>query len=201
MGLLKGSASFVRFTLEGDLPENALDYIADRIVSFSFRDIDDTYDEYSIGWVSILNMFDSQFQFASYAAGDYITLTLRIDERKVSPAILKKFTQKEEERIKTERQIPKLSRTMKVEIKERVRVDLMRKSIPVPSTFELCWNLSESTLLFFSTNKKIHAVLEDFFKESFGLLVRQQIPYAIAEHLLDEESQPLLGNLTPQIFV
>ena len=146
-------------------------------------------------------MFDSQFQFASYAAGDYITLTLRIDERKVSPAILKKFTQKEEERIKTERQIPKLSRTMKVEIKERVRVELMRKAIPVPSTFELCWNLSESTLLFFSTNKKIHAVLEDFFKECFGLLIRQQIPYTIAEHLLDEESQPLLGNLTPQIFV
>ena len=70
MGLLKGSASFVRFTVEGDLPENPLDYIADRIVSFSFKDIDDTYDEYSIGWVSILNMFDSQFEFASYVAGD-----------------------------------------------------------------------------------------------------------------------------------
>ncbi len=201
MGLLKGSASFVRFTLAGDLPEHPLDYIADRIVSFSYKDIDDTYDEYSIGWVSILNMFDSEFQFASYVAGDYITLTLRIDERKVSPAILKKFTQKEEERIKSERQIPKLSRTMKVEIKERVRVELMRKAIPVPSTFELCWNLSESSVLFFSTNKKIHAVLEDFFKESFGLLMRQQIPYTIAEHLLDEENQPLLGNLTPQIFV
>lgn len=201
MGLLKGSASFVRFTLDGDLPEQSLDYIADRIVSFSYKDIDDTYDEYSIGWVSILNMFDSEFQFASYVAGDYITLTLRIDERKVSPAILKKFTQKEEARIKNERQIPKLSRTMKVEIKERVRVELMRKAIPVPSTFELCWNLSESTLLFFSTNKKIHAVLEDFFKESFGLLMRQQIPYTIAEHLLDEENQPLLGNLTPQVFI
>ncbi len=201
MGLLKGSASFVRFTIEGDLPENPLDYIADRVVSFSFKDIDDTYDEYSIGWVSILNMFDSEFQFASYVAGDYITLTLRIDERKVSPAILKKFTQKEEQRIKSERQIPKLSRTMKVEIKERVKVELMRKAIPVPSTFELCWNLSESTLLFFSTNMKIHAVLEDFFKETFGLLIRQQIPYTIAEHLIDEKSLPLLGNLTPQIFV
>jgi len=201
MGLLKGSASFVRFTLEGDLPENPLDYIAERIVSFSFKDIDDTYDEYSIGWVSILNMFDSQFEFASYVAGDYITLTLRIDERKVSPAILKKFAQKEEERIKSERQIPKLGRTMKVEIKERIKVELMRKAIPVPSTFELCWNLSESTLLFFSTNKKIHAVLEDFFKETFGLLIRQQIPYTIAEHLLDEENLPLLGNLAPQIFV
>jgi DNA recombination-dependent growth factor C len=201
MGLLKGSASFVRFTLEGELPENPLDYIADRVISFSFQDIDDTYDEYSIGWVSILNMFDSGFRFASYVAGDYVTLTLRIDERKVSPAILKKFVQKEEERIKAERQIPKLGRTQKVEIKERVRVELMRKAIPVPSTFELCWNLSESTLLFFSTNKKIQAVLEDFFKETFGLFIRQQIPYTIAENLLDEESQLLLANLTPQVFV
>lgn len=201
MGLLKGSASFVKFSVDGDLPENPLDYITDRIISFSFQDIDDTYDEYSIGWVSILNMFDSEFKFASYAAGDYITLTLRVDERKVSPAILKKFVQKEEERIKKERQIPKISRTQKVEIKERVRVGLMRKAIPVPSTFELCWNLSESTLLFFSTNQKMQAVLEDFFKESFGLLIRQQIPYTIAEHLLDEESQLLLAGITPQILV
>ncbi len=53
MGLLKGSASFVRFTVDGDLPENPLDYIAERIALFSFQDIDDTYDEYSIGWVSV----------------------------------------------------------------------------------------------------------------------------------------------------
>ncbi len=199
--MLSRTSTFVRYSVEGQIPDKFWNFAAERIMQFSFKDIDDTFDEYSIGWVSILNMFDSQFQFASYAAGDYITLTLRIDERKVSPAILKKFTQKEEERIKSERQIPKLSRTMKVEITERVRVELMRKAIPVPSTFELCWNLSESSVLFFSTNKKIHAVLEDFFKESFGLLMRQQIPYTIAEHLLDEENQPILGNLTPQIFV
>jgi hypothetical protein len=88
-----------------------------------------------------------------------------------------------------------------VEIKERVRVELMRKAIPVPSTFELCWNLSDSTMLFFSTNQKIHAVLEDFFKESFGLYIRQQIPYTIAEQLLPEESQLLLAGLTPQVLV
>lgn len=201
MGLFKGSASFVRFTVGGDLPENPLDYIAERIALFSFQDIDDTYDEYSIGWVSILNMFDSEFDFASHIAGDYITLTLRVDERKVSPAILKKIVQKEEERLKKERQVPKLSRTMKVEIKERIKVELMRKAIPVPSTYELAWNLAESTLLFFSTNQKAHTILEDCFKESFGLSIRQQIPYTIAEHLLDEESQSLLSKLTPQVLV
>lgn len=201
MGLLKGSASFVRFSVEGELPENLLDFIADRIVSFSFRDIDDNYDEYSIGWVSILNMFDSEFKYASYAAGDYVTLTLRIDERKVSSAILKKFVQKEEERVRLEKELPKLSRSMKVEIKDRVRTELMRKAIPIPAIFELCWSLSDSTLIFFCTNKKIQALLEDYFKETFGLLIKQQIPYITAEHLLDDDQVAALERISPEIFV
>jgi hypothetical protein len=88
-----------------------------------------------------------------------------------------------------------------VEIKERVRTELMRKSIPVPSVFDLCWNLSQSTLLFFSTNKKAHAVLEDFFSDSFGLLIRQQIPYVVGEQLLDEEGADRLAMINPEVFV
>jgi DNA recombination-dependent growth factor C len=201
MSFLKGSASFVRFSVEGELPENALDFIADRIAAFSFQDIDDTYDEYSIGWVSVLNMFDSQFEYASYVAGDYITLTMRIDERKVSPAILKKFVTKEEERVRLEKQLPKLGRSLKIQIKERIRTELVRKAIPIPSVYDLCWSMSDNTLLFFSTNKKAQAVLEDFFKESFGLLLRQQIPYTTAEHLIDEDKLSLLEKISPDIFV
>ena len=201
MSFLKGTASFVRFAVEGSLPENPLDFVAKRISAFSFKDIDETYDEYSIGWVSIINMFDSQFKYASYVVGDYIILTMRIDERKVSPAILKKFVQKEEERVRQERQVPKLSRSVKVEIKERIRTELLRKAIPVPSTFELYWNLANATLLLFTTNKKIHSVFEDFFKESFSLLVRQQIPYVTAEYLVGEEMISRLENLSPEIFV
>jgi DNA recombination-dependent growth factor C len=201
MGFVSGSASFVRFGVEGELPSNTLEFVADRIASFSFRDIDDSMDEYSIGWVSVVNMFDAGFRYASFMNGDYVTITLRIDERKVSPAILKKFVQKEEERIKIEKQIPQVSRTLKAEIKERVQTELIRKAIPIPSVFDVCWNLSESTVLFFSTNKKIHAVLEDFFKECFGLLLVQQIPYVTAEHLLNDEQAERLGVVNPEIFV
>ncbi len=200
MGFISGSASFVRFSVEGELPENILDFIADRIAAFSFQDIDDTYDEYSIGWVSVLNMFDSNFEYGSYANGDYVTLTMRVDERKVSPVILKKFCLKEEERVKKEKQIPKISRTMKSEIKERIRVELMRKSVPIPAVYDLCWNLSDSTLLFFSTNKKAQALLEDFFKETFGLLIMQQIPYITADHLLDEDDSMRLASIGPDFF-
>ena len=182
-------------------PENALDFIDDRIKSFCFRDIDDSTDEYSIGWVSVANMFDTEFRYASYLNGDYITLTMRIDERKVSPAILKKFVQKEEERVKIEKQIPKIGRTLKAEIKERVRAELTRKAIPIPAVYDICWNLSESNIICFTTNKKIHAILEDLFKDCFGFTIIQQIPYITAEHLLNEEEISRLSAITPEIFV
>jgi hypothetical protein len=201
MGFLNGSASFVRFSVEGDIPENFWDFAAERITAFSFKDIDETYDEFSVGWVSVQNMFDADFQFASYASGDYVTLSLRIDERKVAPAILKKFAQKEEERIKKEKQIPKIGRSMKIEIRERIQNELMKKAAPIPAVYDLCWNLSESTLLFFSTNKKAHALLEDLFKETFGLLIVQQIPYYMAERLLDDDDTQRLATITPDIFV
>lgn len=201
MGFVKGSASYVRFGVDGELPENIWDFIADRVSSFAFRDIDETYEEDSLGWVSVTNMFDTNFEFASYAAGNYVTLAMRLDERKVSAAIVKKFVQKEEERIKKEKQIPKISRSMRVEIKERIQNELMRKSLPMPSVFDLCWNLENGTLLFFSTNKKAQALLEDLFKESFGLTLIQQIPYICGEHLLDEDEIAKLARITPDVFV
>ncbi len=201
MGFIKGTASFVRFGVEGELPENIWDFIADRVVSFGFRDIDDTYDEDSLGWVSVLNMFDTEFEYASYAAGNYVTLSMRLDERKVSSTIVKKFVQKEEERVKKEKQIPKISRSMRAEIKERIQNELMRKALPMPAVFDMCWNLENSTVLFFSTNKKAQALLEDLFKETFGLTLIQQIPYLCGEHVLSEDDVEKLDRITPEIFI
>lgn len=201
MGFIKGTAGYVRFAVEGELPENIWDFIADRVVTFAFKDIDETYDEDSLGWVSVTNMFDTDFEFASYAAGNYVTLSMRLDERKVSAAIVKKFVQKEEERIKKEKQLRKIPRSMRVEIKERIQNELMRKALPMPSVFDLCWNMEDSTLLFFSTNKKAQALLEDLFKESFGLSLIQQIPYLCGEHILDEADMDKLARITPDVFV
>jgi len=183
------------------LPDNFWEFVAERLGSFSFRDIDDTFDEYSIGWVSVENMFDSEFAYSSYQAGDYIVLSMRIDERKVAPAVLKKFCMKEEERVKKERQVPRLSRAHRQEIKENIQLQLVKKAVPVGAIYDLCWNLADSTLFFFSTSNKAQAILEDFFKESFNLQLILQIPYLTAEHLLAPEERQALADLKPQIFV
>jgi len=201
MGFISGSASFARFSIEGELPENPSEFLAERIAAFSFRDIDDSIDEYSIGWVSVANMFDASFEYASFMNGDYVVLSLRTDERKVSPAVLKKFVQKEEVRIKKEKQIPRLGRAAKTEIKERIKAELTRKAMPVPTVYDLIWNLSESTVIFFTTNRKAHTLLEDIFKDCFGLLLVQQIPWVTAQYLLEPETMGRMEQLGPEIFV
>ncbi|MFZ5797269.1 MAG: DNA recombination-dependent growth factor C [Desulfobulbus sp.] len=201
MGLLSGSASFMRFSVEGELPESFWDVVSDKVAAHSFRDIDDSLDEYSIGWVSVASMFDATFEQCPYAVGDYVVLSMRVDERKVSPAVLKKCVLKEEERIKREKQIPRLGRSALMEIKERIRTQLVRKSVPIPAVYDLAWNLSDGTLLFFSTNKKAMVLLEELFKESFGLSLILQIPWNTASHVADQASLARLEQLRPEILL
>ena len=201
MGLLSNSSSFVRFAVEGDVPDNFWDFAAERIAARAFRDIDDSYEEYSIGWVSILNMFDSSFAYASYAAGDYIVMSMRVDERKVPAAVLKKFCMKEEERVKKERQVPKLGRAKRLEIKENMQMMLMKKAVPIPSVYDLSWNLANNTVLFSSTSPKVHAALEDFFKDTFDLHLVLQVPYMVAARLLEPEMEQALARMEPSLFV
>jgi hypothetical protein len=201
MGLLSGSASFTRFMVEGEVPEDFWDFVARQVTEHCFQDIDDTIDEYSVGWVSVADMFDSEFAFSSYAAGDYVVLSLRIDERKVSPAVLRKFTAKEEARIRAEQGVRRLSRNVRLEIKERIRTEMVRKSPPIPAVYDLCWNLSSNTLLFFSNSRKAVALLEDLFKETFGLSLIMQIPWNTALQQVDQATAEKLSDLQPALLV
>jgi hypothetical protein len=71
----------------------------------------------------------------------------------------------------------------------------------MPSVYDLCWNLADSTVLFFSTSTKAQSVLEDFFKECFGLTIILQVPYLTAARLLDAAEQERLQDLGPEILV
>jgi len=201
MGLLTNSASFVRYNVEGEPPPDFWNFAAERIRANAFRDIDDNYEERSVGWVSTLDMFDSDFAYSSYAVGDYLVISLRIDERKVPSAALKKMAMKEEQRVKRERQVPKLGRDHRLEIKENVRLQLLKKATPIPAVYDLVWSLADNTVLFFATNQKAQAELEDFFKQTFDLYLQQQIPYLIAGRLLPAATADRLADLTPAILI
>lgn len=199
MGLIKGNSSYLKFDVVGELPDNIKDYVVDRVASFSFHDIDETFEEFSIGWVSITDMFEEPTEANAIVAYNCLVLSLRIDERKVSRKVLNKFVRKEEARVKKEKQIPKIPRAMKIEIKERITVELRRKAVPTPTVVDVCWMISENGwVMFFNTNVRLTALFEDFFKDCFGFTLRQQIPYTMGEGYVDVKG---LEMMQPVIFV
>lgn len=201
MGIMSRSGGFVRYAVEGEMPENFWDFAAQRIVAHAFRDIDDTFDEQSVGWVSLASMFDHDFSQGPYAVGDYLAMSMRVDERKVAARILKKFCLKEEERLKKMHQVPKLSRAQKIEIKDNMHLMLLKKSFPAPAVYDMCWNLAEGTILFFSGNQKAQETFEELFRNTFELGIILQPPYLAAEHLLPPERHRPLADLSPAIFI
>jgi DNA recombination-dependent growth factor C len=194
--LFASSFPCTRFKVEGEKPEDFWDFAAAQIGAFSFKDIDDSYETISAGWVSVVDMLDNEFLGCHYAFGDHIVMSLRIDERKVPAATINKFYLKEERRIKRDRQIPKLSRGQKMEIRESVTLMLMKRAVPDTAQHDLVWNLDKNIVYFISTNNQAKEVLEDIFKQCFDMTITEEVHYTLAEKLVDADLQAL----TPTIF-
>ena len=80
-------------------------------------------------------------------------------------------------------------------------VDAARAQVAVPVVYDLCWNISNNTVLFFSTNSKAQSALEDLFKETFEVHLILEVPYLAAGYLLPAEQEDKLADLTPAIFI
>ena len=161
MPLFSGAVNITELVV----PEGT-EFVQEKLAMWQFQDIDDTYDNHSAGWVSPLDMFD--VANLSLVLGDYVVLSMRIDERKVSSALLKKLVAKEERRERAEMQIPKLSRARRVAIKERVKTELLRKTAPTSSTVEVVWNVTDRRLFFLAVPGSSLEVFMDLFKQTFG---------------------------------
>lgn len=200
--MLTNTATFVRYNIVGDMPakEDFWQFVTQRVEQFKFKDIDDTYDEASIGWVSILDMLDTEFEYFSFSAGNNVVLSLRFDQRKVAPKVLKKHCAQEERRIMTERQIPRLSKAHKLEIKENIHLKLMKKAVPVPETWDMVWDVEKQEVLFFSTSTRAQEAFEEFFKGSFDLSLELKVPYTVAEPFLSADDREALAGLAPALI-
>jgi hypothetical protein len=78
---------------------------------------------------------------------------------------------------------------------------LTKKAMPVPSVYDMCWNLADNTVLFFSTSAKAQASLEDLFKQTFDLHLVLQVPFLTAGKLIDPDLEDRLADMGPTILL
>jgi len=185
MGLLKGTLSFSLYRLEGSLPEQADDFINKQLQAFAFRSFSLTSEEKAMGWTSLENVLDTDFDGAKYIWGDYLMLALRIDRKTVPPSLLKIRLLEAEQDFLSESGQKKIYREQREDLRERVHLELFSKTQPVPAFYEFCWSVSRKSLLLCTLSEKVIDDFQDFFKQTFSLPV---YPYTPWDPLwLDEE--------------
>ncbi len=203
MGILSTSGSFTRYAIVEEMTGQLTSEIPDRLAKFSFRDIDGTADERSYGWVCLEDWLDSHWRAAPPDKAHYMTFTLRLDTRRISPAVFKKYLTLA---IKAEKQAMKdegkgfLSKDRKQEIKDQVKLKLMAKSLPVPAVFDVVWNLRNNRVLLATTNSKVRLLFEEFFTLCFGLNLEPLTPYFLARRLVDASKHAMIDDLEPSAF-
>ncbi len=194
MAFLSKSASFTSFTVI-DSSSVEKDQIINKLNTFRFRSIDHSYDEISFGISSIMDPFDEENGTPVIDVDGVLFFSLRIDKRKISSAVLKKKLQQRYAEVMKEKQIPKISRSYKIEIKEAVTCELLRKYEPEPTIFDVSWNLNSGQLYVMSTTAFASSSIEVIFNDVLNMKVVQQVIYTIAESGLNDDDKNKLNNI------
>ena len=177
MGLIKGTLTLSKYRVIGSLPDNFKNFIDKQIKLFAFRELSIGEIEKSVGWTSLENILDTNFEYANYLLADYLIFSIRIDRKIISPSLLKLKVLEAERKLIAERDKGKIYREERAEIKESVYLSLLRQTPPTPLFYEICWNVSQGWLLFGSLSEKAREDFEDLFKRTFKLTLQPFIPW------------------------
>jgi recombination associated protein RdgC len=177
MGLIKGTLTLSKYRVVGSLPDNFKNFIDKQIKAFAFRELPMGESEKSAGWTSLKDVLDTNFEYANYLLADYLIFSLRVDRKIISPSLLKLKVLEAERQLIADKGKGKIYREEQAEIKERVYRSLLRQTLPIPSFYDICWNVSHGRLLFGSLSEKAGEDFEDLFKRTFKLTLQRFVPW------------------------
>ena len=190
MGLINGSCSLTRFILEDPLPGDYLETFPGLIQRHAFKGFDESSDaERSLGWVNIMDMFDSHFNRMQYLKEPYLALTWRIDARNVPSKALKQYSLEAERKVMEMEELEFLPKGKRKEIKEMTRISLLKRAIPGSKLYDMIWNLEKGYVLFGGASRKLCDEFSTFFHKCFNLRIGSVYPWLTASKVLDNEGR------------
>lgn len=203
MGFLSASSSITRYRIVEDVPQSLWAEIPDTLRRFAFKDIDQSAEERSFGWSSADNWLDTDWRDGGPQKGDYLVFNLRLETRRVSPAVFKKHFElaimdaEVDAKAKGQKFV---GRSQKKELKEQVRLRLLARSLPVPAVFEVAWSIQRGHVWLGSTNTKVKEMFTNYFTDTFELHLEPLTPFFLAMSHLGQEAAPKLEALEPAVF-
>ncbi|MBN1665025.1 MAG: recombination-associated protein RdgC [Deltaproteobacteria bacterium] len=177
MGFLKGTITFAPFRVIGEDQAGFNNFFDEQIKKFAFPDFTGEAEEKIAGWTDIADHLDRDFAEAKYAVGGYLLFSLRMDRKAAPPSLLKIRCLEAERDALKERNIKRINRALRDEIKERILHDLLKKSQPIPSFYDICWNPLGKRLFFSGLADKVVDDFHGIFKETFNFTLQPFYPW------------------------
>ncbi|MBN2284372.1 MAG: recombination-associated protein RdgC [Deltaproteobacteria bacterium] len=188
MGLIKGTITFSRYHVAGDLPQDFSAFFDRELKKYAF-DNSSVVREKSLGWTGLENVLDRNFEYASYHLGECLVFSLRIDRRTIPPALLRLRILEAEKARAEETGRRRLSRSERKDIKEQVRQRLLEKVPAIPSFHDVIWCPAKGWLIIGTTAPSVMEDFEKYFDRSFSLKLVPALPWTG-----EEDIPPLPGR-------
>ncbi|MEI8256066.1 MAG: hypothetical protein WCJ30_10385 [Deltaproteobacteria bacterium] len=190
MPALKGSLTYTRFYVEGDLPDDYSERFFTAIQHETMVPLlpDDDAPERS-GWSRIGEPFELDLTYENVFADGYINLGLRTDRWMIPAPMLRAKLREAEAAYLMKKGRERASRKEKTELKEMVARKLRRQLTPTTRAVDFSWSLEEKVVRFFSQARAPSATMEDLFVRTFGLKLIRETPYTLAARLGLSEAQ------------
>lgn len=200
MGVYSNTVSFAQYRVNGEMPrEERFEWLSSALKGRIFKSIEESAEEQSEGWTCTDAPDEPAFSSPSEFWRDrYLFFTYRRDQRRIPSALLKSHIGRAEGEYLAKR--PELKRPPKRErddIKDRVRLGLLTRALPSPSTVDIVWHQDSGLLTLFSASSRSMERIEELFGKTFEHIKPQFVyPYARAKALLDPVGQERLAALS-----
>ncbi|MCP4498407.1 MAG: recombination-associated protein RdgC [Deltaproteobacteria bacterium] len=170
MGALKGTASYMRVTIQGDAPDS-MDDVEQAIEIRRFVPLTAESEELeSSGWVPFEEPYDdvNPIMRDRFHFGDLICLAYREDKVVLPTALFRHEVELRIEKVEEETG-EKVDKQMKHTIELAIQAELRQKVLPRSKIIEMVWSQSTREMRVFARGKIVTERICDLFERTFEL--------------------------------
>lgn len=199
MPALRGTLTYARFYVEGDLPDDFRERFMRSIRLRAMRplEIDEEELERS-GWCKIGEPFTTDLSYDDVFSASFVSLGLRTDRWAIPASVLNRHVRDAEKAYLAKKGREAMSRRERGELKLMIAKKLRRQVSPATRLVDLVWSLDEGLVRFFSHAEKPAGVMSELFTKTFGLRLVPEAPYTLAARLgLSAAQESAWNRLAP----
>jgi hypothetical protein len=177
LGALRGSLTYSRFFVVGDVPDDLAGASMKRIRANASQPLDPDEDlNERHGWAAIEDPMDTDLDHEKVFFNEYLCLGLRIDRWVVPKPLLNAHLRDAEAQLLEKKGLERLGKKAKADLKLFVLKRLRRQLMPSTKSVDFVWNVNSGVARFFSQSARIHLLVQELFEKTFRLKLVPESP-------------------------